>query len=229
MYRYNVSARPWVAVTPTAFPTCVNDGHLIFASAPARLAFFGGVCASDTPPAEEVWEWDNAGTGRSSRSRRVPRASRLRPFPTTRCATRSSPSAGPRHSAATGSQTYILRATAGARLPHSAPESALAGRFPDRRHHQHDLAPRRSRRNELRSITPISGATGTVSGSWRRRHARRVRQSADGFRYRSQPPGRQLQRRGHFEWDGTDWKSFPDLKKQAAGSRASPRWSTTRN
>lgn len=61
MYRYDVSTHTWASVTPTAMPPCVNDGHMVYRERTGKLAFFGGVCASDTPPAEEVWEWDNAG------------------------------------------------------------------------------------------------------------------------------------------------------------------------
>ena len=60
MYRYDAAAHTWATVTPTAMPTCVNDGHMVYRERTGKLTFFGGVCASDTPAAEEVWEWDSA-------------------------------------------------------------------------------------------------------------------------------------------------------------------------
>ena len=61
MYRYDTASHAWVTVTPTTMPTCVNDGHMVFRERTGKLTFFGGVCAADTPPAEEVFEWDSAG------------------------------------------------------------------------------------------------------------------------------------------------------------------------
>jgi hypothetical protein len=61
MYRFDPVAHAWVAMTPTAFPTCINDGHMVYRERTGRLTFFGGVCSTNTPQAEEVWEWDNAG------------------------------------------------------------------------------------------------------------------------------------------------------------------------
>lgn len=61
MYRYDATNGVWEPLTPTALPTCVNDGHMVFRERTGRLTFFGGVCASNTPNVEEVWEWDNAG------------------------------------------------------------------------------------------------------------------------------------------------------------------------
>ncbi len=61
MYRYDVASHTWTSVTPTAFPTCVNDGHMLYRERTGKLTFFGGVCATNTPDGEEVWEWDNAG------------------------------------------------------------------------------------------------------------------------------------------------------------------------
>lgn len=61
MYRYDAAGHAWVAITPTAMPTCVNDGHMVYREHTGRLTFFGGICALDTPAPEEVWEWDSAG------------------------------------------------------------------------------------------------------------------------------------------------------------------------
>lgn len=56
MYRLENGA--WVSITPATFPTCVNDGHLIYREHRGRLAFIGGACATGTPAAEEIFEWD---------------------------------------------------------------------------------------------------------------------------------------------------------------------------
>lgn len=61
MYRYDAAAHSWVSVTPTPFPTCVNDGHMVYRERTGKLTFFGGVCRTATSDVEEVWEWDNAG------------------------------------------------------------------------------------------------------------------------------------------------------------------------
>lgn len=61
MYRYDTAGKTWITVTPTAMPTCVNDGHMVYRERTGKLTFFGGVCATNTPSGEEVWEWDDAG------------------------------------------------------------------------------------------------------------------------------------------------------------------------
>jgi N-acetylneuraminic acid mutarotase len=61
MYRYDAAAKAWVAVTPTALPACVNEGHLLYRERTGKLMFFGGICVANTPATEDVWEWDNAG------------------------------------------------------------------------------------------------------------------------------------------------------------------------
>ncbi len=61
MYRYDAANHSWTAVTPVKMPTCVNDGHMIFRAHKNRVAFLGGVCSTDTPLTEELFEWDNAG------------------------------------------------------------------------------------------------------------------------------------------------------------------------
>jgi N-acetylneuraminic acid mutarotase len=61
MFRFDPVAHTWAAVTPVKMPTCVNDGHMVYREHTGRVAFFGGICSVDTPAAEEVWEWDNAG------------------------------------------------------------------------------------------------------------------------------------------------------------------------
>ncbi|MDP9194271.1 MAG: hypothetical protein M3P06_21450 [Acidobacteriota bacterium] len=60
MYRYDAVAHAWNAVTPEKFPTCVNDGHMVYQEHRGRLLFLGGVCATNTPVLEEAFEWDAA-------------------------------------------------------------------------------------------------------------------------------------------------------------------------
>lgn len=61
MFRYDAANHSWTAVTPVKMPTCVNDGNMFFRAHKNRLAFLGGVCSEDTPLTEELFEWDNAG------------------------------------------------------------------------------------------------------------------------------------------------------------------------
>lgn len=61
MYRYDGANHTWSAVTPVKMPTCVNDGYMVYRPHRGRLLFLGGVCATNTPQLEEAWEWDNAG------------------------------------------------------------------------------------------------------------------------------------------------------------------------
>lgn len=58
MYRYDAAAGSWVQLTPEKLPTCVNEGHLVLQHHNGRLLFMGGVCPSDTPGLEEVFEWN---------------------------------------------------------------------------------------------------------------------------------------------------------------------------
>jgi hypothetical protein len=59
MYRYDSAGHTWQAVTPVKTPTCVNDGHLVYREHRNRLMFLGGVCSTNTPGLEEAFEWDN--------------------------------------------------------------------------------------------------------------------------------------------------------------------------
>ena len=61
MFRYDGANHVWSAVTPVKMPTCVNDGNMVYRQHRGRLVFLGGVCATETPLLEEAWEWDNAG------------------------------------------------------------------------------------------------------------------------------------------------------------------------
>jgi hypothetical protein len=58
MYRYRAASHTWELITPAGKPTCVNNGHLVYQEHTGRLIFTGGVCRTNTPPAEEVFEWD---------------------------------------------------------------------------------------------------------------------------------------------------------------------------
>ena len=58
MYRYDAAAGSWVQLNPEKLPTCVNEGHLVLQQHNGRLLFMGGVCPTGTPSLEEVFEWD---------------------------------------------------------------------------------------------------------------------------------------------------------------------------
>jgi hypothetical protein len=58
MYRYRGAAHTWDVITPATMPTCVNDGHLVYQEHTGRLIFIGGICRTATPAGEEVFEWD---------------------------------------------------------------------------------------------------------------------------------------------------------------------------
>lgn len=58
MYRYDAAAGTWTQMNPAALPTCINEGHLMLQEHSGRLLFMGGVCPTDTPGLEEVFEWN---------------------------------------------------------------------------------------------------------------------------------------------------------------------------
>lgn len=55
MYRYSDGS--WTKETPAKMPTCVAEGYLM-ARSNGRLLFFGGVCPTDTPTEQELFEYD---------------------------------------------------------------------------------------------------------------------------------------------------------------------------
>lgn len=60
MYSYDTATHTWTQLTPAAMPTCVNEGHLVYQLHNDRPLFFGGVCQTDTPSYEEVFEFDGS-------------------------------------------------------------------------------------------------------------------------------------------------------------------------
>lgn len=58
MYRFDFDGGAWESITPTAMPACINEGHLIYRAHTQKLVFMGGVCTTNTPNAEEVFEYD---------------------------------------------------------------------------------------------------------------------------------------------------------------------------
>lgn len=59
MYAYDPASQTWSQYpTTTTFPTCVNEGHMMYQEHRGRLAFFGGICTIDTPAGQEVFEFD---------------------------------------------------------------------------------------------------------------------------------------------------------------------------
>lgn len=57
MYRYDGATQTWTQMTPAAFPTCINEGMLLRQNN-GRLLFLGGICRTNTPPADEAFEFD---------------------------------------------------------------------------------------------------------------------------------------------------------------------------
>jgi hypothetical protein len=55
MYRY--SDGTWTKETPAKMPTCITEGHLAVRKN-GHLLFFGGVCPTGTPGAQELFEYD---------------------------------------------------------------------------------------------------------------------------------------------------------------------------
>lgn len=58
MYRYDPAAHSWTQLTPEKLPTCINEGHLFYQEHSGKLLFMGGVCPTNTPNLEELFEWN---------------------------------------------------------------------------------------------------------------------------------------------------------------------------
>jgi hypothetical protein len=56
MFRYDDGT--WTDLTPSAMPTCVVEGHFLWAPDRGRFVFIGGICAAATPPSQELFEYD---------------------------------------------------------------------------------------------------------------------------------------------------------------------------
>lgn len=61
MYEYS-AARVWEKRTPTSLPPCVNEGAMAYLSWPRKLGlvYVGGLCTTDQSTAEKVYLWDGA-------------------------------------------------------------------------------------------------------------------------------------------------------------------------
>ncbi len=62
MYIQNPETSAWAAPSPAPekLPTCTNEGAMAYQSHVQKIAFLGGICISDTPAADEVWEWNGS-------------------------------------------------------------------------------------------------------------------------------------------------------------------------
>jgi hypothetical protein len=58
MYRYRTQSHTWERITPETMPTCVNEGLMVYRPSTRTLVWIGGVCPTDTPTLEQVFEWD---------------------------------------------------------------------------------------------------------------------------------------------------------------------------
>lgn len=56
MFRYDDGT--WTDVAPSALPPCSVEGHLLWAPDRGRMLFIGGICATATPQAQELYEYD---------------------------------------------------------------------------------------------------------------------------------------------------------------------------
>lgn len=58
MYLYDPAAHTWARQTPAKLPPCVNEGAIVYSRSRAKVQYIGGVCAADQSATEEVYEWD---------------------------------------------------------------------------------------------------------------------------------------------------------------------------
>lgn len=60
MFLYNAETKSWAAPNPAPekLPTCANEGVMVYQKHVQRIAYAGGVCPTNTPLVDEVWEWD---------------------------------------------------------------------------------------------------------------------------------------------------------------------------
>jgi hypothetical protein len=58
MYLYDPAAHTWAKQTPAKLPTCVNEGALVYNRDRAKVQVVGGLCSGTQDGIEEVYEWD---------------------------------------------------------------------------------------------------------------------------------------------------------------------------
>jgi hypothetical protein len=58
MYLYDPAAHTWAKQSPAKQPPCVNEGAAVYNRARAMVQYVGGLCSSTDSSAEEVYEWD---------------------------------------------------------------------------------------------------------------------------------------------------------------------------
>jgi len=59
MYRYDAVAGSWTEITPAAKPPCVNESAATFRPTDNTILLTGGVCSTSTN-IDEVWQWDGS-------------------------------------------------------------------------------------------------------------------------------------------------------------------------
>jgi N-acetylneuraminic acid mutarotase len=59
MYLQNRETGAWATPSPAPekLPTCTNEGVMAYQADVQKIAFVGGICVSNTPTSEELWEW----------------------------------------------------------------------------------------------------------------------------------------------------------------------------
>ena len=60
MYEYNASAGTWNQLKPSTMPSCVNEGFLVYDTANEKPLFSSGVCSGTTTADNETLEWDGS-------------------------------------------------------------------------------------------------------------------------------------------------------------------------
>ncbi|MBK5260112.1 MAG: hypothetical protein JJE51_11005 [Thermoanaerobaculia bacterium] len=63
MYAWNATTHAWDALTPAALPPCVNESGAIYNRTDQKVFVIGGVCVPEdtsksSPSTEEIWGWD---------------------------------------------------------------------------------------------------------------------------------------------------------------------------
>jgi Galactose oxidase, central domain len=60
MYRWNHESRSWETVTAETMPPCVHEATLAYQEHNQTLVVTGGLCSTETPLGDEVYEWNGS-------------------------------------------------------------------------------------------------------------------------------------------------------------------------
>lgn len=74
MYRYNATAGSWAEVTPATKPPCVTDSAMTYDSVEQVIVLTGGVCTT-SPLVDEVWKWNGTDWAKMTTTTNVDRMS----------------------------------------------------------------------------------------------------------------------------------------------------------